>query len=207
MARSIRVAKEICSFMEESGIVASQLKPCNPGASLVTSIVTERTQNAQHGEDTSVLPHSHLPLSRCLAFWTSGPWAPVWALPQGRGQPVGGQLLAARPRSPAHTGVAAGAQAAQSMPRRHGWRLRVGGSKEPPFWSFYERHLQGAPGPCAKEAGRAQGGLGRWGPDGFSPGSRLLTHEGSSGPRWPWKQTQGVWRTRPGSAEPAGTCA
>ena len=89
----------------------SQLKPCNPGASLVTSIVTERMQNAQRGEDTSVLPQSHLPLATCLASWTSGPWAPVWALPQGRGQPVGGQPLAARPRSPARTGW-------QQMPRQ-----------------------------------------------------------------------------------------
>lgn len=157
------MAKEICSFVEESGTVSSQLEPYNPRASLVTSIVTERMQNAQRGEDTSVLLQSCLSLARCLASSTSGLWAPVWELPPGRGQPVGGQPPAACPQLPAHVGVATGAGAAQSMPRCHGQRLRVAGSKEQPFCSSHEWHPQGAPGPALRKLAELREGWGSQG--------------------------------------------
>lgn len=144
------------------GLYLLSLSPIIPEQAL-SPASSQRVQNAQRGEDTSVLPQSCLPLARCLVSSTSGLWAPVWELPPGRGQPLGGQPPAACPQSPAHVGVAAGARAAQSMPRCHGRRLRVAGSKEQPFCSSHERHLQGTPGPALRKLAELREGWGSHG--------------------------------------------
>lgn len=160
------MAKEICSFVEESGTVSSQLEPyIIPEQALSPASSQRGMQNAQRGEDTSVLLQSCLPL-RCLASSTSGLWAPVWELPPGRGAACCGQPRMPTVTSPCGGGNrCSGSSVHAQVPRAEA--ERVAGSKEQPSVLPMSAPA-GCTGPCTKEAGRAQGGLGQPGPDGFS---------------------------------------
>ena len=101
------MAKEISSFVEESGTVSSQLKPYNPRASLVTSIVTEGAERTAWGGH--LCPPAELPAPRqvpgVLDF-----------------RPVGASVGAASGQGAASWWAAAGSMPAVTSPRGGGSR-------------------------------------------------------------------------------------
>lgn len=169
--RRIRVAKEIRSFMEEGGVVASQLKPYSPGARLVPSIHHgEEAERAAWGAGHLCPPAGPPAPHQVPGVLDVRPAGAGMGTASGRGAALsGGQLLAARPQSPASVGVAAGARAARSTPRHHGWRLRVGAPRS----QLSQLLPRVAPAWCARALRRGScpslGRAGRWGPDGFLP--------------------------------------
>ena len=166
--RRVRVAKEICSFIQEGGVVASPLKPYSPGARLVPSTCHgEEAERAAWGAGHLGPPAGPSAPRQVPGVLDVRP-AAAWALPQGGGQPVGW--------------AAAGSTRAITSPCRGGSRCpgssvhaqapRVeaegGGSKEPALLL-----PRAAPAWCAwalrRESWPSLGRAGRWGPDGFPP--------------------------------------
>lgn len=62
------------------------------------------------------------------------------------------------------------------------------------------------PGPALRKLAEPREGW-AMGAQRLPPSSLLVTHKGSSGPRWPCTQMPGTWQTCLGSAEPVGACA